>query len=159
MSERPACGCGAMRPTPSVSCGLHFAIFRGKRFRRQHPIGRHVVDFACPAHKLAIEIDGGQHAMHEPADVVRTAEIARRGYRVVRFWNNEVVQNLPGVLQAIRQELDARTNPLRPSGGRGQGPAQRGRVRWAAGDSRAGIPHLTPALSAPEGGEGEDRRR
>jgi very-short-patch-repair endonuclease len=50
--------------------------FPGKHFRRQHPVGR-----------LAIEIDGGQHAAREQADVVRSAELARRGYRVVRFWN------------------------------------------------------------------------
>lgn len=73
--------------------------FPGTRFRRQHPIGRYVVDFACPAGMLAIEIDGGQHAMNEPADIARTAEIARLGYRVIRFWNNEVIQNLSGVLE------------------------------------------------------------
>jgi very-short-patch-repair endonuclease len=93
--------------------------FRGKRFRRQHPIGRYVVDFACPAHNLAVEIDGGQHAMNEPADMARTAEIAYRGYRVLRFWNNEVLQNLPGVLQAIQQELTRGPTLSAPQGGEG----------------------------------------
>jgi len=51
------------------------------RFRRQHPIGRHVVDFACPAAKLAVELDGGQHAISRGADEARTREIAYRGYR------------------------------------------------------------------------------
>src|SRR5215813_3673594 len=71
--------------------GLH-------RFRRQHPIGSRIVDFACPAVKLAIELDGGQHASQEEADAARTSEIARHGYRVIRFWNSDVVNNLPGVL-------------------------------------------------------------
>jgi very-short-patch-repair endonuclease len=77
----------------------------GHRFRRQHPIGRYVVDFACPALKLVIELDGGQHATQETADAARTNDIARRGYRVIRFWNNDVVDNLPGVLERISQEL------------------------------------------------------
>jgi len=55
------------------------------RFRRQHPIGSYVVDFACPGRKLAIELDGGQHAHQEEEDAARALEIARRGYRVIRF--------------------------------------------------------------------------
>jgi very-short-patch-repair endonuclease len=62
------------------------------RFRRQHPIGRHIVDFACPTAKLVIELDGGQHAVKAEADEVRSWEISRRGYRVIRFWNNEVME-------------------------------------------------------------------
>ncbi|HEV2098219.1 MAG TPA: DUF559 domain-containing protein [Stellaceae bacterium] len=76
------------------------------RFRRQHPVGSHIADFACPARKVVIEIDGSQHALQEEQDIVRTAELARRGYRVIRFWNNEVMENIAGVLDAIRRELD-----------------------------------------------------
>ena len=76
------------------------------RFRRQHPIGRHIVDFAYPAGKLAIELDGSQHLARATADAARSAELARRGYRVLRFWNSDVMDNLPGVLERIRQELD-----------------------------------------------------
>ena len=57
----------------------------GHRFRRQHPVGAYIVDFAYPAGKLAIELDGSQHLAREAADAARTAELARRGYRVIRF--------------------------------------------------------------------------
>jgi very-short-patch-repair endonuclease len=77
------------------------------RFRRQHPIGRYIVDFACPGLKLAIELDGGQHALRQKEDAARTAELARRGYRLIRFWNGDVIGNLGGVLERITNELDA----------------------------------------------------
>jgi very-short-patch-repair endonuclease len=77
------------------------------RFRRQHPIGPYIVDFACPARKLAIELDGGQHAERQEQDAARTQDLARRGYRVIRFWNRDVIDNLPGVLELIGQELNS----------------------------------------------------
>jgi len=92
------------------------------KFRRQHPIGRRVVDFACPARKLAIELDGGQHATRQDADAQRSAELARHFYRVVRFWDNEVIDNLDLVLQAVLLALDEpppHPDPLRPQGRRG----------------------------------------
>jgi very-short-patch-repair endonuclease len=97
------------------------------RFRRQHPIGRYVVDFACPGLKLAIELDGGQHASQAEADASRTSEIARHGYRVIRFWNSDVVNNLHGVVERIRQELEAEWggDTLSALQG-GEGGAQRG---------------------------------
>ncbi|HEX5326877.1 MAG TPA: DUF559 domain-containing protein [Acetobacteraceae bacterium] len=75
------------------------------RFRRQHPIGRRIADFACPARRLVIELDGGQHDQQREADAVRSAEIAQHGYRMIRFWNSEVAENLDGVLQRVCQEL------------------------------------------------------
>jgi very-short-patch-repair endonuclease len=77
------------------------------RFRRQHPIGHRIVDFACPSQKLVIELDGGQHARHETMDEERTAELARHGYRVIRFWNNDVLGNTAGVVETILRELEA----------------------------------------------------
>jgi very-short-patch-repair endonuclease len=75
------------------------------RFRRQHPIGRNIVDFACPPAQLAIEVDGGQHAMMREADSIRSLEITDHGYGVVRFWNGDVMENLEGVLQIISDEM------------------------------------------------------
>jgi very-short-patch-repair endonuclease len=76
------------------------------RFRRQYPIGRRIADFAYPARKLVIELDGGQHDARTAADDSRTAELSRYGYRVIRFWNTDVVENLEGVLETIRQALE-----------------------------------------------------
>ncbi|WP_353230765.1 DUF559 domain-containing protein [Novosphingobium sp.] len=76
----------------------------GAAFTRQCRIGDHVVDFACRSARLAIEIDGGQHA-NNPADALRTQAIEANGYRVTRFWNNDVLQNTDGVIQAILHEL------------------------------------------------------
>ena len=87
----------------------------GLKFRRQHPIGRRIADFACPSRKLVIEFDGGQHG--DGADSTRTAELVARGWRVIRFWNHEVLQNLDGVLAAIDAALEAPPplpDPLRP---------------------------------------------
>ncbi len=77
------------------------------KFRRQHPIGNRIADFACPEKKLVIELDGSQHADETAADEKRTADLAAHGYRVVRFWNNEVTGNLVSVLDTIYRELEA----------------------------------------------------
>ena len=76
------------------------------KFRRQHPIGRRIADFACPMRKLVIELDGGQHADAVAADAARTAELAAHGYRIIRFWNNDVLENLDGVMETIRRALE-----------------------------------------------------
>ena len=75
----------------------------GAKFLRQFPIGRHVADFACREAHLAIELDGGQHTPE--TDAPRTEVIEAFGYRIIRFWNNDVLENTEGVLEAIRQEL------------------------------------------------------
>ena len=75
----------------------------GAKFVRQFPIGGKVTDFACRAAHLAIELDGGQH--DKIVDAGRNEIIEAFGYRVIRFWNNDVLANTEGVLEAIRQEL------------------------------------------------------
>ena len=80
----------------------------GWKFRRQHPIERFVADFACPAAKLVIELDGDQHADRAAQDADRTSALARRGWRVLRFWNNEVMENAESVADTILAALLAR---------------------------------------------------
>ncbi len=78
----------------------------GNLFRRQAPIGHYIVDFACLKERLLIEIDGGQHADQIAQDAQRTAWLEQRGFRVMRFWNNEVLGNTEGVLEIIVRALD-----------------------------------------------------
>ena len=73
----------------------------GLKFRRQHPLGNFVGDFVCLEHCLVVEVDGGQHATRQKADADREAGLLRLGYRVLRFWNNEVLGNTVGVLETI----------------------------------------------------------
>ncbi|NKB56735.1 MAG: DUF559 domain-containing protein [Alphaproteobacteria bacterium] len=83
----------------------------GFRFRRQVPIGAFVVDFACLSEMLVVEVDGGQHADEVERDAVRTAWLEKEGYRVIRFWNNEVLQNTDGVVEAIERALRSAPPP------------------------------------------------
>ena len=83
----------------------------GHRFRRQAPIGRYIVNFVCLRHRLVVEIDGGQHADRVQADAARSAWLESQGFRVLRFWNNDVLGNTNGVLEAIRQALRKPNGP------------------------------------------------
>ena len=76
------------------------------KFRRQHPVGDFIVGFACTEFRLVIELDGGQHA-DDPADIRRTAWLEGQGWKVIRFWNNDILTNTDGVLQAILRALRA----------------------------------------------------
>ena len=80
--------------------------FQGFKIRRQVPIGPYIVDFLCEKSKLIIEADGGQHAERAEQDVLRTRWLEAHGYRVIRYWNNEVMQNLAGVLETILGALN-----------------------------------------------------
>ena len=78
-------------------------------FRRQHPIGRYIVDFVCLEKRLILEIDGGQHDLEREKHQERTNWLVSEGYRVLRFWNSDVLTNLQGVLETIR--LNMLSNP------------------------------------------------
>lgn len=88
------------------------------KFRRQQTIGPYIADFLCLEPKLIIELDGGQHADQQQYDELRSQYLQQMGYRVVRFWNNEVLQELDAVLEAIRLVV---VNTPSPAGeGRGE---------------------------------------
>jgi len=91
----------------------------GHRFRRQVPIEPYIADFVCLERCLIIEVDDGQHS-DNAADDRRTAWLERQGFRVLRFWNNDVLGNTEGVLMVIQRSLAA-TPPPRPSPARGEG--------------------------------------
>jgi very-short-patch-repair endonuclease len=77
------------------------------KFRRQHPIGPFIVDFACTRYALVVEIDGTQHA-ENVAENRRTAFLQRQGWQVIRFWNNDVLSNTNGVIETILRALQSR---------------------------------------------------
>ena len=91
----------------------------GVRFNSQVPIGPFICDFVARTPKLIIELDGGQHAVRTGEDERRTRFLASRGYRTLRFWNNEVLNNMDGVLLVIVEALKNRPspNPSRQAGG------------------------------------------
>ena len=84
---------------------LRYRQLAGERFRRQVPIGPFVIDFACMSRRLLIELDGGQHATQQAYDDERTRWLEARGYRVLRFWNTDVLLNIDGVLEMILKAL------------------------------------------------------
>ena len=93
---------------------LRNAQICGARFRRQAVIGRYIADFACFAPKAVIELDGGQHSERAAYDEARTRWLSGEGFVVLRFWNNEVLSNLDGVVAAIATALSAGERPGPP---------------------------------------------
>jgi primosomal protein N' (replication factor Y) len=97
----------------------------GWRFRRPHPIPPYIVDFACVEARLVIEADGGQHG---PAgDQIRDQVLCLNGWRVLRFWNNDIIENRAGILQSIAATLGpySESSPHPdppPRAGEGNGP-------------------------------------
>jgi very-short-patch-repair endonuclease len=79
---------------------------KGVNFRRQHAIGKYIIDFCSPKAKLIIELDGSQHLEQEDYDEERTEYLASRGYKVIRFWNNDVMNIIEGVILAITYALE-----------------------------------------------------
>jgi very-short-patch-repair endonuclease len=92
----------------------------GYRFRRQVPIGRYIADFVCHEARLIVEIDGGQHDRSSPQEAERSGFLQNEGYRILRFWNNDVLANLEGVHAIITEEL-GRITPTQPSPIEGEG--------------------------------------
>jgi very-short-patch-repair endonuclease len=118
-----------MRSNPTDAERKMWRLLRGRRldglkFKRQAPIGRHIVDFVCLEHHLVIEVDGGQHGYASAIvrDADRTAQLEAMGYIVMRFWNRDVLKNPNGVATMILDQLHRleppHPDPL-PSGERG----------------------------------------
>lgn len=93
---------------------------QGYKFKRQWTLGPYIVDFCCWERRLVIEADGGQH--NEAGDAGRTAWLESEGYRVIRFWNNDVLTNMDGVLVTIANALAQHPHPVPlPQAGEGEG--------------------------------------
>ena len=101
---------------------LRASQLQGHKFRRQHPVGPYFADFACIASRLIVELDGGQHASGDgmARDAARSRFLQSQGWQVLRFWNHQVLTELPGVLQVIVQTLlNPHPHPL-PQAGEGE---------------------------------------
>ena len=126
----------------------------GFKFRRQVPVGPYIVDFLCVGAKLIVEADGSQHA-ESLRDKARDAYLASQGWKVLRFWNNEVLQNREGVLETIFEHVA--TPSSGPSGHllpEGEGGAERRLSSWA-GLGRTSVQETPFSL----GEKGARRRR
>ena len=93
------------------------------KWRRQMPVGPYFADFACYSERLIVELDGGQHSEAMNYDANRTRLMEAKGYRVVRFWNNDVLGNLDGVIEEITSQLSSpsRSEAAGPSLSQGRG--------------------------------------
>ena len=115
----------AMRAEPTVAERKlwwhlrHRLALPTSHFRRQVHLGRYIVDFASHSLKIVIEIDGGQHATQHEQDAMRTRFLDSEGYRVLRFWNNEVLGNIDGVLEVIQSACLTTPTPAPPHKGEG----------------------------------------
>lgn len=89
----------------------------GLKFRRQEQIGRFIADFVCYEKGLIIEADGGQHASEKEKDDERTLWLNSQGFTVLRFWNNEILTNIDGVMEAIRMRCHIPLSPTLSHGG------------------------------------------
>ena len=97
-------------PTPAEAklwSRLRAHRLSGVGFRRQHAIGNYITDFCAPNKKLIIELDGSQHIEQEEYDAERTAFLESKGYRVLRFYNNDVMKNTDKVLEVILENIES----------------------------------------------------
>src|SRR3989304_10518018 len=86
----------------------------GHKFRRQHPFDDFILDFVCLKKRLVIEIAGGQHAERQASDKLRTNRLVNAGFRLLRFWNHEVLGQLEAVMEKIWLELQRKGEPHPP---------------------------------------------
>jgi very-short-patch-repair endonuclease len=110
MSDNNTAIAKTLRKRPTDSERLLWKHLRAKqiegyKFRRQEPMGRYIVDFACHEKRIVVEVDGSQHAKDKERDGERDRWLKEQGYNVLRFWNNEVLANIEGVLGVIRNLL------------------------------------------------------
>ena len=157
-------------------CALEALPMEGSHFRRQVPIGPYVADFGCLAARLLIELDGGHHSREDiqARDAERQGWLEREGYRVLRFWNSEIKDNLPGVIETIYAALYGGTSaepkrlvhqrrrrpaPLNlPLEGGGRRRRRREGVTPVQNQAAAVSPHPgSSAADPPPPGEGESR--
>ncbi|WP_411834658.1 endonuclease domain-containing protein [Pseudoxanthomonas mexicana] len=87
----------------------------GCKFRRQHPFGDYILDFACLERKVVVELDGGQHADNAAHDAIRSRALEKAGFTILRFWNNEVFGNIEGVVEVILNALARQATPSPPN--------------------------------------------
>jgi very-short-patch-repair endonuclease len=123
-SKRPTARSRELRRTPTAAeqklwTRLSARQVAGTRFNRQFPVGPFICDFVSRSAKLVIEADGGQHAAQEEEDRKRTEYLKIRGFRVVRFWNNDIIENIDGVVETIERILRTSPPPTPPARGRG----------------------------------------
>ncbi len=100
---------------------LRWGQMEGYKFRRQVPFGRFIADFVCHEARVIVEIDGGQHDPLSDEETSRTRFLESEGCRVLRFWNNEVLENLEGVHRVITENLPRRHPHPGPPPSRGEG--------------------------------------
>jgi very-short-patch-repair endonuclease len=117
----------------------------GAHFRRQAPLGAYVLDFVCFSARVVVEVDGGQHADSE-RDQVRDAWLQGQGFQVLRFWNNDVLQNIDGVMETIMAELN-KAPPPQPEAP----PPQPSPIKGDGGNQSA-LPAPSPLVGEGWGG-------
>jgi very-short-patch-repair endonuclease len=100
----------------------------GIKFRRQQPLGRYIVDFVCLEKRLVVEVDGGQHAEDANYDSDRDAWLREQGFVILRFWNNDVLKNIEGVMTVIVEKL--RSTPFLNPSPQGEGKRLRGGAKF-----------------------------
>ncbi|HDQ99768.1 MAG TPA: endonuclease domain-containing protein [candidate division WOR-3 bacterium] len=130
----------------------------GAHFRRQHPVGPFVVDFCCLDARLIIEVDGGEHSVRVRQDQNRDQFLAGRGFRVLRFWNHEVLRQTEAILQAIAAALPPHLDPL-PAGERKRKGIACRQMAGRAVSNHAGRRRTTSTTDAtsPLPGQGEGK--